>query len=222
MSWKYLNHFLSNDTPGYGGNADFVEERTKDMNSGSSCNQVKLTLTNHVGTHIDAPRHFSKNGKTLDQMPAEFWVFDHVQFMDLGPLERGTLINQGHLPEDINIECELLLLKSHFEDLRDHEDYWKKNPGLDPEFPLYLRDRFPKLRAIGFDFISVTSFMHRDAGKIAHINLLSPEKSGNPLIAIEDMALNGILKSPEQVIIAPMPLKGGDGAPALVLAKESL
>lgn len=33
--------------------------------------EKKITMYSHTGTHIDAPAHLIKNGKTLDQLPIE-------------------------------------------------------------------------------------------------------------------------------------------------------
>lgn len=64
-----LTHSLSSDFPTYGGSSGFEAEQlyTKEKN-GFNLKQWKLI--EHVGTHIDAPIHFSDDGLTVDQLPA--------------------------------------------------------------------------------------------------------------------------------------------------------
>ena len=46
-------------------------KRRKDMDQGDRCNVSHLSMGSHTGTHMDAPLHFLKDGKGLDQMPIE-------------------------------------------------------------------------------------------------------------------------------------------------------
>ena len=41
------------------------------MEEGSLYNLTKFEMCAHNGTHIDAPYHFYKEGKTVDQMPLD-------------------------------------------------------------------------------------------------------------------------------------------------------
>jgi arylformamidase len=40
-----------------------------DMERGDVCNVSTLSLGSHTGTHMDAPLHFIRNGRSLDRMP---------------------------------------------------------------------------------------------------------------------------------------------------------
>lgn len=44
-------------------------ERLSSMEDGALYNLTALSLCAHNGTHIDAPYHFIKNGKTVEQLP---------------------------------------------------------------------------------------------------------------------------------------------------------
>jgi arylformamidase len=52
---------------------DKAPKRTliSDMTKGASCNVSELEMNAHNGTHMDAPRHFVKNGITIDELPLE-------------------------------------------------------------------------------------------------------------------------------------------------------
>jgi len=51
-------------------------ELVKSMEDGELYNLSVLSMCAHNGTHIDAPFHFIKDGKTVDKMPLEAFVGD--------------------------------------------------------------------------------------------------------------------------------------------------
>lgn len=51
-------------------------ELVKSMEDGELYNLSMLSMCAHNGTHIDAPFHFLKDGKTVEQMPLEAFVGD--------------------------------------------------------------------------------------------------------------------------------------------------
>ena len=52
-------------------------ELVKSMNDGELYNLSMLSMCAHNGTHIDAPFHFLKDGKTVDRMPLTAFVGDY-------------------------------------------------------------------------------------------------------------------------------------------------
>lgn len=57
--------FSSNVYPG-----DKAPKRTivSDMDNGASCNVSELEMNAHNGTHMDAPKHFIKGGRAIDEL----------------------------------------------------------------------------------------------------------------------------------------------------------
>lgn len=51
-------------------------DRRMSISGGDVCNLTALTMCAHNGTHVDAPFHFIKNGKTIDQLGLEPFVGD--------------------------------------------------------------------------------------------------------------------------------------------------
>lgn len=49
-------------------------EKLQDMRKGDLYNLSQFSMCAHNGTHIDAPAHFLKDGKTVDRMPLEYFV----------------------------------------------------------------------------------------------------------------------------------------------------
>ena len=216
MEPVYLSHCLGENTPGYGGNNGIKRLKDRDMECGDSCNAETWTLSNHIGTHVDLPKHFAINGASMGDYTAADWIFENIQLIDL-PVEPETLIDESFLSEEVGDDVDLLLLRTGFEKYRGEELYWKSNPGLLPEFGKYLREKKTRLRVIGFDFISLTSYAARDIGRVAHRAFLSPEFEGQPIRIIEDMSLSHLNGKIEKVCVAPLRVENADGAPVTVL-----
>ncbi len=48
-------------------------------------NESKLTLESHTGTHVDAPKHFLKNGRSIDHVEP---IVGKCQVLDLTQVEK--------------------------------------------------------------------------------------------------------------------------------------
>ncbi|MBR5586346.1 MAG: cyclase family protein [Clostridia bacterium] len=58
----------------YPGDPAPLGERIKKMEDGELYNLSRFSMCAHNGTHIDAPYHFIKDGKTVDEIPCENFV----------------------------------------------------------------------------------------------------------------------------------------------------
>jgi kynurenine formamidase len=80
MSIIFLSYFLNANTPVYGGaKGSVLFEELRSISKGDTSNNLYLKFPNHIGTHIDFPRHFSDTGKSLNDYSADFWIFNHAQ-----------------------------------------------------------------------------------------------------------------------------------------------
>jgi arylformamidase len=211
MKRIYLNHELNENTPAYANAQNQIKiDEVRSLKKGDTSNNLHLSLPNHIGTHIDFPAHFCPKGKTFSHYDASFFVFDQVAMVtcDMYDLEM-------HL-DSIDTNIEMLLVKTGFEGLRETEHYTLKQHEVFPEYAKVLREKFPHLRLFGFDMISVSSMLDREMGREAHRAFLCEEN----ILLLEDMRLSGI--SPRdtinEVIVAPLALADGDGAPCTVIA----
>lgn len=212
-SYAFLSHILSQTTPGFGGTTGFVARTTSSIREGKNSNSQRWELTNHIGTHVDMPRHFIEQGPTVDHFEASQWVF-HKPYLWLRPTAPNTLIDTGgceHIPH----ACDLLLIKTGFEAYRQTRPYWEQNPGLTPELGQWLKTYRPNVQALGFDFLSASAFQHRDVGREAHrVFLAAPS-----ILLFEDMRLSGLKCTPHRVIALPLRVEGADGSPVTVIAE---
>lgn len=215
-----LSHVLRQDTPSYGNRDKVVVRVNSTMKAGETANSSCWVFTNnHIGTHIDVPRHFSINGKKTTDYPIEDYVFDCCMVIDMPKNDACLLTPNDFEVFDIDEDVELLLVRTGYENLRGKDEYWNNNPGLSPNLAGYLRIRFPKLRCIGFDFISVTSWKHRDEGKLAHKEFLAPENGDREIWCIEDMSLTPAQGKLGRVVVSPLFVEDGNGACVTIIAE---
>ena len=213
----YLSHHISNETPLYGNEKGIKISPGKQIQSGDSCNTLNLSFPNHIGTHIDFPYHFNQGGKTINDYPASYWHFDHVEMVDLSnKVVDSQIIGPELFPELGNLEADLLLIKTGYVKYRETDRYTLTPPGLSADLALFFRNRFPKLCCIGMDLISVSSYSNREEGRKAHHAFLNPDE-GEPILLIEDMKLD--TDGPfNKVIVAPLLIDNADGTPCTIFA----
>lgn len=60
----------------YPGDPEPVVEKICDMEKGEVYNLTAFSMCAHNGTHVDAPAHFWEDGKTIDELPLEYFVGD--------------------------------------------------------------------------------------------------------------------------------------------------
>ena len=78
-SIKLLSHILDSNTPSYGNRDHLNIEETSQISKGASANSSRWVFeTNHLGTHIDMPKHFFDDGQTLTDFPLDFWIFKTI------------------------------------------------------------------------------------------------------------------------------------------------
>lgn len=215
---SYLSHALDQPLPAYGNSSvELCIEPIKSLANGDLANTFAFRMENHWGTHIDAPAHFFQNAPSICDYPAAYWLFQHPQVIELS-VSPGTLIDVKSLRDKIYDETDLLMIKTGFERWRGKALYSTENPGVRAEVGLWLRDRYGKIRALGFDFVSLSSYVHREEGRAAHRAFLDPNGIGNSILLIEDMHLEDDLSDIKQVCAFPLLMKGLDSAPCTVVA----
>lgn len=219
---RYLSYRLSSSNPAYGHlGAKLKADALKSFKKNDPCQVYRISFENHWGTHIDCPAHFFADGKRIAQYPAQSWLFRNPQVVNVS-LHPGQLLRRKYLEKIIiNAQADILLLRSGWSRHRKKDYYSLNNPGIHPETALFLRREYPNLRAIGIDWISVSSFRHRPLGRKAHKAFLNPRGRGNPILIIEDMRLPENINTLEYVWALPLLVVGIDSSPCTVVGVSS-
>ncbi len=174
----------------------------------SPCDLSLLSMGSHTGTHVDAPAHFLKGGRTIDRLPLEAVV---------GPA-RVIAIRD---PEVIGVEelrphrirrGERILFKT-----RNSARCWKTNSFVRDFVHLTAASAryLARLRpcCVGVDYLSVGGY--RRDGADVHRALL---KAG--IWIIEGLNLSSARPGRYTLICLPLKVAGGDGAPARAVLRK--
>ncbi len=214
----FLSYSLSVNSPSYGDRTVFKRKLTSSINKGANANSEQWQFSNHLGTHVDAPKHFFENGKALDEYPPDFWFFEKPFLLDI-PNENGSLIDVDAGFNTVPKDSEILLLKTGFHKFRGETKYWAENPGLTPGVAKWIRGQRPNIRAIGMDFLSATKWTEKHVGREAHMQFLDPNEVNEPVILIEDMDLSYLTPGNNlgKITVMPLMVEQADGAPCTVV-----
>jgi kynurenine formamidase len=114
-----------------------------------------LTLSNHTGSHVDAPLHKVAGGACLDDIPLERFagLARIVDLRGIGPAEPITIERlKTKLPE--TFADEIVLLATGWGDKRAKTDEWLyQSPYLDPDAAAWLVAK--RVRGVGIDHYSI-------------------------------------------------------------------
>ena len=133
-------------------------------------NAQYIMTSNHMGTHLDAPRHFVTNGRTIDEIPVE-WL--------CGP---GVIVNLSDAMDELDLytpkmiedraevrKGDLLYLHTgwhkhaQFGDKADEEKYIHRHPGAHPDLVPWLLEK--EIRIWGVDCVSTDHPMNLPIGR---------------------------------------------------------
>lgn len=199
---------LSANLPTYPGNATFGLEPVKRMAEGASSNVSIMRLGTHTGTHIDAPRHFFDEGAGAEALPLEI-LMGRCRVIEI-PTRRG--IGPEHFAGlDLNEDIRLLI-KTPNSGLWRSKEFTPEYAFLTEGGARHLVDHGIKL--VGVDYLSVEEF--KKPGAPAHRVLL-----GAGAIIIEGLNLEEVEPGIYELFCLPLPVVGGDGAPARVVLRRS-
>lgn len=117
-----------------------------------------ITIDSHTGTHVDAPAHFIKDGKNIDQIDlqkliGQALVLDLSNVIDkITRLDLEEAIKKAELKEK-DLKDLIILLKTKNSDLEDTAKFDYNFIYLEKSGAQYLRDL--NVKAIGIDYIGI-------------------------------------------------------------------
>lgn len=211
-----LSHHLSESTPAFAGGPPLKIHGLKEIKNGDSSNSYIITMQNHLGTHIDAPRHFDPNGKSITSFHIDSFIFTRPMLINIqkGPL--GSIeVSDLEPHRDIISAADILLIRTGFQEYRsDTQKYSFTNPSISIEAAKYLTT-FQNLRALGLDTISAACPERREEGRTTHRLLLKDRD----FFIVEDMDLKQYPTDCKRMLIIPIFIEGVDSSPCTILAE---
>ena len=194
---------VSPGLPVWPGDQEVEIFRQCDMEKGDELNLTSIKLSSHTGTHIDAPLHFVKGGKTtMEISPARLmgkcWVADA---RGLKKITEKDLDKMG-IPAGV----EKLLFKTDNSLLWENPEHVfnKDYCALTPGAARWVVER--NIHLTGIDYASVQLF---DDSADVHVILLS-----NEVVIIENLDLRRVVPGWYRLTCLPLKIKGVEGSPA--------
>ncbi len=220
VTYVLLSYKLSENIPLYGNTPAIEILFDKNMENGDSCNTSILKFHNHSGTHVDAPKHFWNEGRSIADYDIDELIFSSPLVIDC-PKSPKEMINIKDLTdfERKLRKCDILLLRTGFWKYRTKEIYRLENPGISPEAADYIRSEYENIRCIGLDSLSVSSYSNRELGRKTHeIFLRKNEYTGEPVLLLEDLDISRKdLDKLKTILICPLMIENTDSAPCMVM-----
>lgn len=214
-------------------------ERKNDQNQSYYVKSDGFKMAVHTGTHLDAPRHFSQNGWTVDQIPLDRLVDVPVHVIDLSAqvsrnrsynFQKSDFIDAQTNQPLVSPKSVVLVytgLSKFYE--QGEKAYFgtdTKNisqmqiPGFSKQAAEYMVEM--KVYGVGLDAASADSSDRHGSNEtydpVAHSILNS-----NNIFILENISnrLSEIVAQKDaslRLTIAPLPITGGSGSPVRLIA----
>lgn len=217
--WIYLSHLLDDKLFAYGNGERIKIKKERNIKIGDTSNNSTLNLPAHFGTHIDFPYHFSNDGKKGEGYSPEYFIVENTNLVDLSnksPLDRFITIEDFANIKG-NKNTEFIIIKTGMNEYRTSKEFWNNNPGYSAKLATFFKMKFPNVRFLGIDSISISGAKYRKEGRSAHRAFLL--ESG--ILLIEDMDLSSldINNKINKCVISPLRFKDMDGSPVTLFAE---
>lgn len=177
----------------------------------------KLVLGTHTGTHMDAPRHFIPKGETVENIPLDQLV-GPASVLDFSTAERYQQIEKEDIQRVLGDRpMERLIFRFDWCKHLGHNRYYIEHPYLSEDACVWLMKN--GCRLIALDTPQPDNPVNGRTGpKDApnHKILL-----GNGIIIVEYLVNIRELRQPVvELVVAPIKIREGDGAPVRCFAIE--
>ena len=220
--YRRLSYTLNVRDHAFPGAPTMRVEPFESMQKGDRLNTYNVTLFNHFGTHMDGPKHFNGQGRQLYELELSTFIFEKPLLVDI-PKGRGELVEPEELMrfDEAIRAADLLLVRSGFSAMRasDNRAYSEEGPAISARAAELIVERYQNLKAVGMDWISLSSPLHLEDGIRAHQIMLG-KTGAEPVLIIEDIDLSGLDPDTLETVFAlPLFIEGIDSAPVTILAK---
>lgn len=193
--------------PVYEGDPSVEVTSFSSIAEGKSANILRLQISTHTGTHIDAPLHFVEGGKDICAIRPEVLI-GPARVIDAGDAKEITaeFIDSSRING-----IKRVLFKTR------NSTYWNK-VHFRKDFTYVSAEASRRLvelgvQLVGIDYLSVEQFDSRDHA--THLTLLRAE-----IIVLEGLNLSKVPEGIYELICLPLPVHNGDGAPCRAILLE--
>jgi len=207
MKFIDLTHPMRDGQPGFPSDPALSVKPYRTV-ANDKYNLSHVMMGTHHGTHLDAMFHFVNDGKTIDQMPLD-WFFGpaHVLRLPKKPREEVTLAD--FMPHEEFIQPGArIIYETGWGKMYGKKGYFDDFPSLTQEAASFLAER--RIRMLGMD----TPTPSRDYYEVHHILL----GHGAEVVVVEGIA--NLDQAPDDFTFCGFPLLFAerDGSPIRAVA----
>jgi arylformamidase len=208
MPWIDISAPLRNGMVVWPGDAPFERTSTLEITKGDECNLSQISTTAHIGTHMDAPRHYLEGAAGIETMPIAASI-GRARVIEIHDPET---IRRSELEPHRLAKGERVLFKTRNSAHCWQTDHFqKKYIYIAPEAAHYLAEC--GVQTVGVDYLSVGGF--ESGGPETHRILL---QAG--IWIIEGLILEHVEPGDYELVCLPLRIIGGDGAPARAVLRK--
>lgn len=215
-----LTHTLEENIPCWPTQARFGHVLYESYELGDVACHYQLVMSEHTGTHMDAPMHFIRSGEahvSIDDVPLSR-VIGRAATLDATHLPKNGLLQKTDVQawEDQHGELrrgDIVLIRYGFDKLwklrPNDKEYAKDWPGVGREAAEYFVEKGVQL--VGCDTFAIDAYNTEE--NPAHYTLL-----GNQVLIVENLNNLDLLPPFSLFLALPLKIKEGSGSPVRAIA----
>ena len=199
---------LSPETVVYPGDPQLIIEPICHVGQDSCFGLTKISMSNHIGTHIDFPAHIAKGAKTSSDYSISDLIGEGI-IIEIPP--EAQCITREHISSQKIDKNSFVFFKTSSSKKSKNTTFNGDYVYIDPEAAEALLKLNVKI--VGIDSISVDSLKNESLP--VHQLLLK-----NEILIVENLNLTNIYPGKCIVHISPLNIPGMDGLPARVVIER--
>ncbi|MBL9141222.1 MAG: cyclase family protein [Phycisphaerae bacterium] len=195
-----ISPIISHRTAVFPGDTAFSRRDLMHVDRGDAITLSAITTTVHLGSHVDAPVHYGKGGRTMNEQPLDLYVGRClVVRMTVG---RGGRVGVDHVAGRVPFGTDRLLIATG---TYPNADEWNDDfAGLEPDLVRWLDTR--GVRLVGIDTPSVDCATSKDLP--AHAAFFACD-----MALLEGLVLTDVQEGAYELIALPLRIEGADASP---------
>lgn len=212
-----LSQTMEMDMPVWPTHPHFYRSEAEHYDKGDGAFLNQLVMGEHNGTHVDAPVHFIRGGKFIDEISPSLFCGRGVKIQAHGlppcGLVTKTMITDWEAKHGPILAGDIVMFDinyaRHWGVKPHYKAFLSDWPGLSGEGANYLAER--KVKAVGTDAMALDAFGQAESP--AHEALL-----GTGVLIIENLCNLDKIQDFCLFIGLPLKVKGGSGSPIRAVA----
>lgn len=181
------------------------------MDKGALYNATWISSGVHVGTHVDAPRHFINDGSTVEQLPLE--VLTGPCYVAQLPDGVDAITSEVLERSEITSEMKRVLFGT-----RNSHLWAKGETNFEQDFVAITEDGAEWLvergvQLVGIDYLSIAPYSDPIPPHLVFL------QSG--VVVLEGLNLSNVMRGFYDLYCLPLKIAGSEGAPARAILIQS-